>query len=56
MVKRAKTKGCRIRYARRPQLETAEEKLALLDSAMLEGIAFEEIKPKPERSDQSYRQ
>jgi len=45
MVKRAKAKGCRIRYARRPQLETAEEKLALLDSARLEGIAFDEIKP-----------
>jgi predicted helicase len=45
MVKRAKAKGCRIHYARRPQLETAEEKLALLGSTKLERIAFEEIKP-----------
>jgi hypothetical protein len=35
MVKRAKAKGCRIRYYRRPQLETAEEKLAFLGSATL---------------------
>ena len=45
LVKRAKAKGCRIRYARRPQLETAEEKLAFLDSATLDGIAFEGITP-----------
>jgi predicted helicase len=45
MVKRAKAKGCRIRYSRRPQLETAEEKLAYLRSATLEAAAFEEIRP-----------
>jgi predicted helicase len=45
MVKRAKAKGCRIHYARRPQLETAEEKLALLGSAKIESVAFEDIKP-----------
>ena len=46
MVKRAKAKGgCRIRYARRPQLETAEEKLALLGSTNLEDTAFEDIRP-----------
>ena len=32
MVKRAKQKGCRIFYARRPEMETAEEKLAFLNS------------------------
>jgi predicted helicase len=45
MVKRAKAKGCRIRYSRRPQLETAEEKRAYLGGATLEGIAFEEVRP-----------
>jgi len=45
MVKRAKAKGCKIRYTRRPQMETAEEKLALLDSTKLESIVFDEIKP-----------
>jgi predicted helicase len=45
MVKRAKAKGCRIRYARRPQLETADEKLAFLGSTKLDRISFEEISP-----------
>ena len=45
MVKRAKAKGCRIYYARRPQLETAEEKLALLGSANVVSIEFEEVRP-----------
>jgi predicted helicase len=45
MVKRAKSKGCRIRYSRRPQLETAEEKRAYLGGATLEGMAFEEVRP-----------
>jgi predicted helicase len=45
MVKRAKAKGCRIRYARRPPLETAEEKLAFLGSAQLGSLSFEEIRP-----------
>ena len=45
MVKRAKAKGCLIHYARRPQMETAEEKLALLGSTKLESIVFDVIKP-----------
>jgi predicted helicase len=46
LVKRAKAKGCCIRYSRRPQLEIAEEKLAYLGGATLTAIAFEEIRPK----------
>ncbi len=45
MVKRAKAKGCRIRYSRRPQLETAEEKLVFLGDTILGSLAFEDIKP-----------
>ena len=45
MVRRARAKGCRIRYSRRPQLETAEEKLAFLGGAKLDAIVFEEVVP-----------
>lgn len=45
MVKRAKAKGCRIRYTSRPELETAEEKLAFLGSKELSTQEFKEIKP-----------
>ncbi len=45
MVRRAKQKGCRIFYARRPEMETAEEKLAFLSHTPLREIEFEEIKP-----------
>jgi predicted helicase len=45
MVKRAKAKGCRVFYSRRPEFETAEEKLAFLDTAKLREIAVEEIRP-----------
>jgi predicted helicase len=45
MVKRAKAKGCHIRYARRPQLETAEEKLAFLGNAKFDSITFEDVAP-----------
>jgi predicted helicase len=45
MVKQAKAKGCRIHYARRPPLETAEEKLAFLGSAKLDTIGFENLTP-----------
>ena len=47
MVKRHKTKGCRIFYVRRPELETADEKLAFLQSAKAVALKFEEIKPGP---------
>lgn len=59
MVKRAKAKGCRIFYARRPEMETADEKLAYLASAKFGSIAaspaigdrvFEEIQPDTKNS------
>lgn len=45
LVKRKGSKGGRVFYARRPELETAEEKLAWLGSAALSGLALEEIRP-----------
>lgn len=45
MVRRAKQKGCRIFYSRRPEMETAEEKLAFLSHTRLKDIDFEEVKP-----------
>lgn len=36
---------CRIFYARRPEMETAEEKLAFLGGARLSGIGCEEVSP-----------
>ena len=45
MVKRAKTKNCRIYYASRPEFETAEEKLAWLGSSRLEETEAAEIRP-----------
>jgi predicted helicase len=45
MVKRAKAKGCRIHYARRPQLETAEEKLIFLNTSKLSALSFQNVEP-----------
>lgn len=45
LVKRARTKGCRIHYIARPPLETAEEKLAFLGSSKIETLPFDEISP-----------
>jgi predicted helicase len=49
MVKRARqgkhVEGCRIYYARRPELETAEEKLEFLSSARMRELTFDEIRP-----------
>ena len=45
LVRRAKAKGCRIYYARRPELETAEEKMAFLTSSRLGGLSMEEVRP-----------
>jgi len=45
MVRRAKRKGCRVFYARRPEFETADEKLAFLDQARLRDVSFDEITP-----------
>ena len=48
MVKRARqgkhVEGCRIYYARRPELETAEEKLEFLSSARMPELTFDEIR------------
>jgi predicted helicase len=38
-------KGARVFYARRPEMETAEEKLAFLGSARASTIEFEEVRP-----------
>lgn len=45
MVKKAKGKGCKIFYARRPEFDTAEDKLTYLDSVKLDRIDFETIQP-----------
>jgi hypothetical protein len=45
LVKRDRVKGSKIYYARRPQLETAEDKLSFLEHAKLENIEFETIRP-----------
>jgi predicted helicase len=45
MVKRTRHTGCRVFYARRPETETAEEKLAWLGMTKLRGLAFEEFQP-----------
>ena len=45
LVKRDKVKGSKIYYSRRPQLETAEEKLSFLEQTRLDEIEFETIKP-----------
>jgi predicted helicase len=45
LVKRKGSKGGRVFYARRPELETAEEKLAFLGSTALSRLAMEEVRP-----------
>jgi len=45
MVKRSKAQGCRIHYMRRPQLETADEKLSFLGSSSLGGLSLDEVRP-----------
>ncbi len=45
MVKRNKQKGCKIFYARRPEMETTEDKIAFLGSNQASGISFERIAP-----------
>ncbi len=44
-VKRHKQKGCKIFYARRPELDTAEDKLAFLGSTKLSTVGLERIDP-----------
>ena len=43
LVKRAKAQGCRVFYARRPEMETAEEKLSWLGKARLSELPRAEI-------------
>ncbi len=45
LVKKKGAKGCRIFYARRPEMETAEEKLAFLGGSRASELAAEEIRP-----------
>ena len=47
LVKRSGGKGCRIHYARRPQLETAEEKLVFLGNTSANAVSFSEIMADP---------
>ena len=42
-VKREKRQGCRVHYVRRPELETAEEKLSFVADAKIAALNFEEI-------------
>jgi predicted helicase len=50
LVKRKAATGCRIFYARRPEMETREDKLAFLDGSQLSELAVEEVRPN-ERND-----
>ena len=45
MVRHAKRTACRIFYARRPEFETAEEKLSFLSTARARDLESEEIRP-----------
>lgn len=45
MVKRRKQKGCKIFYARRPEFDTAADKLAFLGSSKLSRLTFDRIEP-----------
>ncbi len=44
-VKRHKQKGCKIFYARRPEMETAEDKVGFLEAISFQQIQFEKIAP-----------
>jgi predicted helicase len=45
LIKREKRHGCRIFYTRRPEFETADEKLEFLGSSKIGHLEFEEINP-----------
>lgn len=45
LVKRMDRKACKIFYARRPEMETAEDKLSFLGSSALSEISFDAITP-----------
>ena len=44
-VKKHKQKGCKIFYARRPEMETAADKLIWLSESELTGVPFEHVTP-----------
>ncbi len=44
-VKKHKQKGCKIFYVRRPEMETADNKLAWLGESELTGLQFEHVTP-----------
>jgi predicted helicase len=44
-VKRHKQKGCKILYARRPEMETAEDKLGFVAGNKVSSILFEKVVP-----------
>ncbi len=44
-VKRRKQKGCKIFYARRPEMDTADDKLGFLAGSKLSSMTFERIVP-----------
>ena len=45
LVKRKTATGCRIFYARRPEMETKDDKLAFLGGSRLSELATEEVRP-----------
>ena len=45
LVKRKGAKQCLIRYIRRPEFDTAEEKLAWLGASRLSGLTFDRVEP-----------
>ena len=45
LVKKHNTQGCRIYYSRRPEMETAENKLEYLAQSKLNTIEFESVTP-----------
>jgi predicted helicase len=50
LVKRKGAEGCRIRYARRPEMETAEEKLSFLSTVRVAGLQSDEVRPDANRN------
>lgn len=45
LVKRRRQKGCKIFYARRPEFDTASEKLSFLGASKLSTLKYERIEP-----------
>ena len=45
LVKRIKHKDCKIYYARRPEMDTADDKLAFLGSTKASAISYERVVP-----------